>query len=111
MVQGLDQLNLSASRGVAVPEFQSQGGPADYVLLVVGKALGVVEAKKAGFTFSSIAEQHQIVSAVEARTTGIEHLEAQIQLPNHPIQPPRPICSGRSILQPTLNFQNDHSLI
>ena len=27
---------------------QSQGGPADYVLFVDGKALGVLEAKKAG---------------------------------------------------------------
>ncbi len=51
------ELNLSASRGVAVREMQSEGGPADYVLFVDGKALGVVEAKKAGTTLSGVAEQ------------------------------------------------------
>ncbi|MCB1205829.1 MAG: hypothetical protein KDN18_16320, partial [Verrucomicrobiae bacterium] len=59
IVQDLDQLNLSASRGVAVREMQSQGGPADYLLFVDGKALGVVEAKKAGSTLSSVAEQSE----------------------------------------------------
>lgn len=56
-VQNVDQLNLSASRGVAVREMQSFGGPADYVLFVDGKAIGVVEAKKVGTTLSAVAEQ------------------------------------------------------
>ncbi|WP_411847433.1 DEAD/DEAH box helicase family protein [Roseibacillus persicicus] len=56
-VQDLSQLNLSASRGVAIREVRSQGGPADYILFVDGKALGVVEAKKEGTTLSSVAEQ------------------------------------------------------
>ena len=50
-------LNLSAGRGVAAREVQSSGGPADYILFVDGKALGIVEAKKAGTTLSSVAEQ------------------------------------------------------
>ena len=58
-VQNLDQINLSAGRGVAVREMQSQGGPADYVLFVDGKALGILEAKKAGMTLSGVAEQSQ----------------------------------------------------
>ncbi len=58
-VQNLAQINLSAARGVAVREMQSQGGPADYVLFVDGKALGVLEAKKAGTTLSGVAEQSQ----------------------------------------------------
>jgi type I restriction enzyme R subunit len=57
VVQSLDELNLSAARGVAVREMQSMGGPADYILFVDGKALGVVEAKKAGTTLSGVAEQ------------------------------------------------------
>jgi type I restriction enzyme R subunit len=56
-VQSLKNLNLSASRGVAVREMQSMGGPADYILFVDGKALGVVEAKKVGTTLSAVAEQ------------------------------------------------------
>lgn len=63
-VQNLDQINLSAARGVAVREMQSQGGPADYVLFVDGKALGVPEAKKAGTTLSGVAEQSQRYTAV-----------------------------------------------
>jgi type I restriction enzyme R subunit len=42
-VQSIGDLNLSASRGVAVREMQSFGGPANYVLFVDGKALGIGE--------------------------------------------------------------------
>ena len=56
-VQSIGDLNLSASRGVAVREMQSHGGPADYILFVDGKALGIVEAKKVGTTLSAVAEQ------------------------------------------------------
>jgi len=56
-IQDIATLNLSASRGVAVREMQSMGGPADYVLFVDGKALGIVEAKKEGTTLSAVAEQ------------------------------------------------------
>ena len=56
-VQSISDLNLSASRGVAVREMQSHGGPADYILFVDGKALGIVEAKKEGTTLSAVAEQ------------------------------------------------------
>lgn len=64
-VQNLDQINLSAARGVAVREMPSQGGPADYVLFVDGKALGVLEAKKAGTTLSGVAEQSQRYTAAK----------------------------------------------
>ncbi len=57
MVQDIKALNLSASRGVAIRELQSFGGPADYVLFVDGKAIGIVEAKKVGTTLSAVAEQ------------------------------------------------------
>lgn len=50
-------MNLSAAKGVAVREMQSFGGPADYVLFVNGKAIGVVEAKKSGTTLSIVSEQ------------------------------------------------------
>ena len=64
-VQDTKELNLSASQGVAVREMQSQGGPADYILFVDGKALGVVEAKKEGTTLSGVAEQSQRYTAAK----------------------------------------------
>ena len=56
-VQSISELNLAATQGVAVRELRSLGGPADYILFVNGKAIGVVEAKKAGTTLSGVAEQ------------------------------------------------------
>jgi type I restriction enzyme R subunit len=56
-IQDIASLNLHAARGVAVREMQSHGGPADYILFVDGKALGIVEAKKEGTTLSAVAEQ------------------------------------------------------
>jgi type I restriction enzyme R subunit len=47
IIQNKKQINLSAGLGVAVTEFQTEIGPADYVLFVEGKPVGVIEAKKA----------------------------------------------------------------
>jgi len=49
-VQSAAQVNLKASRGVAVREFalKKPHGRVDYLLFVDGKAVGVVEAKKEG---------------------------------------------------------------
>ncbi|MEN6478165.1 MAG: DEAD/DEAH box helicase family protein [Anaerolineales bacterium] len=57
VVQDRAQLNPSASLGVAVREFSVNAGAADYLLIVAGKAAGVVEAKPAGTTLSGVAEQ------------------------------------------------------
>jgi len=46
VVQDLKQLNLSASAGVAVREYPTDTGPADYVLFIDRVAAGVIEAKK-----------------------------------------------------------------
>lgn len=46
LVQDLKQLNLAAGPGVAVREYPTDTGPADYVLLVNRNALGVIEAKR-----------------------------------------------------------------
>ena len=58
-IQNIASLNLPAASGVAVREMQSHGGPADYILFVDGKALGVVEAKKEGTTLSAAADQSE----------------------------------------------------
>lgn len=47
VVQDLSQLNLGAAAGVAVREYPTDTGPADYVLFVQRRAVGVIEAKRA----------------------------------------------------------------
>ena len=46
IIQSLKQVNLHAGPGVAVKEYPTDLGPADYVLFVDGKPCGVVEAKR-----------------------------------------------------------------
>ncbi|CAN5425369.1 type I restriction-modification enzyme R subunit C-terminal domain-containing protein [soil metagenome] len=46
LVQDLKQLNLGAAPGVAVREYPTDSGPADYVLFVNRIAVGVIEAKR-----------------------------------------------------------------
>ncbi|HRP23924.1 hypothetical protein [Thauera sp.] len=45
-VQGMQQLNLGAARGVAVREYPTDSGPADYLLFVERQPVGVIEAKR-----------------------------------------------------------------
>ncbi|MDP2308623.1 MAG: type I restriction-modification enzyme R subunit C-terminal domain-containing protein [Pseudomonadota bacterium] len=56
-VQDRAELNLAAAPGVAVREFQTSGGPADYLLFLRNQLVGVLEAKRAGVTLSSIEAQ------------------------------------------------------
>jgi len=46
VVQSKKKVDLSASKGVAVREYQTDIGPADYVLFVSRKPVGVIEAKR-----------------------------------------------------------------
>lgn len=46
IIQEIKKVNLHAGIGVAVKEYLTDVGPADYVLFVEGKPCGVVEAKK-----------------------------------------------------------------
>nr|MBC8552413.1 DEAD/DEAH box helicase family protein [Candidatus Brocadiales bacterium] len=57
IVQDYKSINLGAGLGVAVREFQTSSGPADYVLFVDRKAVGVVEAKPEGTTLRGVFEQ------------------------------------------------------
>ena len=45
-VQSMVKINLSSCIGVAVREYLTDVGPADYVLFIDGKACGVIEAKR-----------------------------------------------------------------
>jgi type I restriction enzyme R subunit len=46
VIQSIKQVNLNAGMGVAVKEYLTDVGPADYVLFVEGKPCGVIEAKR-----------------------------------------------------------------
>jgi type I restriction enzyme R subunit len=46
IIQNKKKINLTAGLGVAVTEYQTDIGPADYVLFLAGKPIGVIEAKK-----------------------------------------------------------------
>lgn len=46
VIQSIKQINLNAGTGVAVKEYLTDVGPADYVLFIDGKPCGVIEAKR-----------------------------------------------------------------
>ena len=60
VVQDVKQLNLGAALGVAVREYPTDTGPADYVLFVNRQAVGVIEAKR--------DEAGENITATEAQT-------------------------------------------
>ena len=59
LVQSKDKVNLAAGTGVALREVNTETGPADYILFVNSKAVGVVEAKAEdlGFKLTQVEEQ------------------------------------------------------
>src|SRR5213592_4186466 len=57
IIQDYEQPNLSAGRGIAIRDVPLKKGRCDYLLLIDRKPVGIVEAKKAGFTLSSVADQ------------------------------------------------------
>jgi type I restriction enzyme, R subunit len=46
VIQHKQQINLSAATGVAIREYQTSVGPADYVLFVNKQPVGIIEAKR-----------------------------------------------------------------
>jgi len=57
VVQNKKDANLGAAEGVAIREYPTDSGPADYMLFVNRKPVGVIEAKKAGTILRSAEEQ------------------------------------------------------
>ena len=62
LVQSSKKINLLVGSGQAVREYQTDVGPADYVLFVDKKAVGVIEAKR--------EEEGQRLTAHESQTEG-----------------------------------------
>ena len=57
IVQDLKDFNPSASLGIAVREYPTESGAADYILFIDRKPVGVIEAKKEGLTLSGVHDQ------------------------------------------------------
>ena len=59
VVQAKTKIDFSAGIGVAVREYQTSVGPADYILFVEGKPVGVIEAKPetAGHHITAVEDQ------------------------------------------------------
>ncbi|MFH1250047.1 MAG: DEAD/DEAH box helicase family protein [bacterium] len=56
-IQDVKAINLGAGLGIAVREFPTDAGPADYMLFIDRKAVGVIEAKPEGTTLGGVHEQ------------------------------------------------------
>ena len=78
LVQDRDDMNLTAGDGIAVREFKLEKGHGyvDYLLFVDGNAVGVVEAKPAGYSFTSVE--------VQAKKY-VEGLPAALTAPHKPL--------------------------
>lgn len=61
VVQNKNKINFAMGQGIAVREYQTDVGPADYVLFVDKKAVGVIEAKPEswGEKITTVEEQSQ----------------------------------------------------
>lgn len=57
VLQDMKRFNPNEAPGVAVREFQTDQGPADYILFIDGEPAGVIEAKPAGTILSPVEEQ------------------------------------------------------
>jgi type I restriction enzyme R subunit len=57
ILQDFNNFNPSAGHGIAVREYPTESGSADYILFVDRTPLGVIEAKKTGDTLSGVHEQ------------------------------------------------------
>ncbi|WP_297418964.1 DEAD/DEAH box helicase family protein [Clostridium sp.] len=77
VVQSKNKVNLSAAQGVAVREYQTDIGPADYVLFVDRKPVGVIEAKK--------EEEGQRLTVAEDQAAGYAQSTLKYNLNKEPL--------------------------
>src|SRR5690554_4764063 len=75
-VQNFRQMNPSAATGIAVREFQTDVGPADYVLFVDRQAVGVIEAKPESWGDKITTVEDQSQGYAQARLKYINNQQA-----------------------------------
>lgn len=74
-VQSAKKINFEAGVGVAVREYQTDVGPADYVLFVDKKAVGVIEAKKEDLGHKITEVEEQTVGYAAAKLKWVNNKE------------------------------------
>ncbi len=76
LVQDKKKINLSAGLGVAIKEYQTDIGPADYVLFVDKKPVGIIEAKREeeGVRLTTVEEQSVQYATAKLRLLNNEPL-------------------------------------
>ncbi|HEV7350957.1 DEAD/DEAH box helicase family protein [Telluribacter sp.] len=67
IIQSKTRINLHEGVGVAVREYQTDVGPADYVLFVEGKPVGVIEAKREDEGFRLTVHEDQAEEYASAK--------------------------------------------
>jgi type I restriction enzyme R subunit len=77
LVQSKNKVNLSAGKGIAIREYQTDIGPADYVLFVERIPVGVIEAKK--------EEDGQRITIVEDQAYGYAQAKLKYNLNKEPL--------------------------
>ena len=77
LVQSRDEVDLNAGPGVAVREYQTDIGPADYVLFVDCKPVGVIEAKR--------EEEGERLTTVEYQSSGYAKARLKYNLNKEPL--------------------------
>lgn len=71
VIQDKDKINLSAGSGVAVREYLTDTGPADYILFVDRKPVGLIEAKREEEAVRLTVHEEQ---SNDYRTSKLKHL-------------------------------------
>jgi type I restriction enzyme R subunit len=77
-VQDKKDINFNAGPGIAVREYQTDVGPADYVLFIDKQAVGVIEAKKAELGQNITTVEYQTESYAAAK---LKWVDSQKPLP------------------------------
>lgn len=75
-VQSKDKINFNAAKGIAVREYTTSVGPADYVLFVNQKPVGIIEAKKEDEGHRLTAAEEQSKGYAEAQLKFFKSTEA-----------------------------------
>jgi len=75
LVQSYKQKNIAAGLGVAIREYQTTTGPADYVLFVDKKPVGIIEAKREeeGVRLTMVEDQ-----SADYATSKLKYFEATL---------------------------------
>lgn len=77
IVQPKNKIDPRAGKGVAAREYQTDVGPADYVLFVDAKAVGIIEAKReeAGYKLTVVEDQSAAYAQAKLKYLGKKSLD------------------------------------